>query len=95
VALISALIDKTEMLEFGANFIVYMKWYEIPISFIKIVSLEKLLNYQEYEISVQNCVSKHILVTSILSTYKNYGSQIIFLEFCCHNLTKFDSLDKI
>jgi len=34
VALTSALIDKTKMLEFGANFIEQMKWYGIPISFI-------------------------------------------------------------
>jgi hypothetical protein len=32
VALISTLINKTKMLEFGANFIGHMKYYEIPIT---------------------------------------------------------------
>jgi hypothetical protein len=38
VALISTLINKTKMLEFGANFIGHMKYYEIPITLKKIIS---------------------------------------------------------
>jgi hypothetical protein len=45
LALISALIDKTKMLEFGTNFIVHMKWYEIPTLIDKTKMLEFGANF--------------------------------------------------
>jgi hypothetical protein len=66
VALISTLINKTKMLEFGANFIGHMIWYEIPIT--KKKCLEKTTKSSRISKSVQKCDSKQKFETSVLDT---------------------------